>query len=141
MSTVDLFMRGEHLGDDMPQVYIALPLSQIADARERGHLELLEDTVCQAVRQATVDSADPWEVRVHSPLKHTSPWRRDTRGRHRLGCITLGGPRSAAVDPWLASVAPSMASERRPMATRFDRRSTGQHPQQGHQRQSDRRAS
>ena len=77
MSTVDLFMRGEHLGDDMPQVYVAMPLSQIEDPHEREHLELLEDAVCHAIRQATIERDDSWEVRVHSPLKHTSPWRRD----------------------------------------------------------------
>jgi hypothetical protein len=75
---IDLFMRGEHLGQEVPQLYIAMPLSQIEDPREREHLELLEDNVCQGVRQATIDREDDvWEVRVHSPLKHTSPWRRD----------------------------------------------------------------
>lgn len=69
---------GEELGEEYPKVYLAMPLSQL-DEDKRDKVELLADSVNQAIYETTRRGSEPWPVRVHSPVKHSAPWKDDPR--------------------------------------------------------------
>lgn len=74
---------GEDLGPETPQIYVAMPLSQLADER-REKVELLAFAVNEAIVQRTRQSETPWPVRVHSPIKHSAPWKDDERSAEEI---------------------------------------------------------
>jgi hypothetical protein len=69
---------GEDLGAESPLIYIGMPLSQLPKER-RETVELLAYTVNEAIAQQTRSEIEPWPVRVHSPIKHSAPWKEDDR--------------------------------------------------------------
>jgi hypothetical protein len=73
-----LISHGEELGDETPLIYIAVPLSQVQEDH-RETIELLAHTVTETIVGQTDSEKDPWVVRVHSPIKHSAPWKKDGR--------------------------------------------------------------
>lgn len=69
---------GEDLTADRPLVYLAAPLSHLAEDR-REKVELLAHTVNNAISEETRGGPDPWPIRVHSPIKISAPWKDDDR--------------------------------------------------------------
>lgn len=69
---------GEDLGSEAPLIYIGMPLSQLPKER-RETVELLAYTVNDTITQQTRNEIEPWPVRVHSPIKHSAPWKEDER--------------------------------------------------------------
>jgi hypothetical protein len=70
---------GEDLGAEKPLIYVAMPLSQLPEER-REKIELLAFAVNETIQEQTrSDDAEPWPVRVHSPIKHSAPWKHDDR--------------------------------------------------------------
>lgn len=69
---------GEDLGAEAPLIYVAMPLSQVPE-EHRETIELLAFTVNETILQQTRNEIEPWPVRVHSPIKHSAPWKEDGR--------------------------------------------------------------
>jgi hypothetical protein len=73
-----LIDHGEDLGAESPLIYIGMPLSQLPKER-REIVELLAFAVNETITQQTRNEIAPWPVRVHSPIKHSAPWKQDDR--------------------------------------------------------------
>lgn len=69
---------GEDLGAEAPLIYVAMPLSQVPE-EHRETIELLAFAVNETILQQTRNEIEPWPVRVHSPIKHSAPWKDDGR--------------------------------------------------------------
>jgi hypothetical protein len=74
---------GEDLGGEAPLIYVAMPLSQLPEER-REKIELLAFAVNQTILQQTRNEIEPWPVRVHSPIKHSAPWKDDERSAEEI---------------------------------------------------------
>ena len=73
----DLFEFGEDLGPESPLVYVAMPLSHLNTPEERQLVQSNAFIIGKAIREQTREAADPWPVRVHSPITWTAPWSND----------------------------------------------------------------
>jgi hypothetical protein len=85
---------GEDLGAEAPLIYVAMPLSQVPE-EHRETIELLAFAVNETILQQTRNEIEPWPVRVHSPIKHSAPWKEDGRTR-----VTSEGIESISEIPW-----------------------------------------
>ncbi|HWF49769.1 MAG TPA: hypothetical protein VG294_03900 [Solirubrobacteraceae bacterium] len=74
----DLFSLGEDLDPACPLVYVAMPLSHLGTPEERQLVESNAFIIVRAINESTRDAAEPWPVRVHSPIVWTAPWNKDT---------------------------------------------------------------
>jgi hypothetical protein len=74
----DLFTLGEDLDSACPLVYVAMPLSHLNTLEERQLVEASAFIIGKAIREETRSAAEPWPVRVHSPIVWTAPWGKDT---------------------------------------------------------------
>lgn len=61
----------------VPLAYLAMALTLLPEGAERREAESNEYIIKQAIVESTTGAADPWQLRVHSPLEHTAPWKRD----------------------------------------------------------------
>lgn len=78
-----LISHGEDLGAETPLIYVAMPLSQVAE-EHRETIELLAHTVTETIVGQTRNESEPWPVRVHSPIKHSAPWKEDGRSAEEI---------------------------------------------------------
>lgn len=99
----ELFEPGQELGDDAPLVYIATPLSHLEEEDDRRHVELLAHTVHRGVLDHLRESGEPWQVKLHLPIKSSAPWSGD--GRDGKGVYELNSAKLAAEADALVMVA------------------------------------
>ena len=66
---------GDEPDEDAPQIYIASPLTHIADEAEARRLVESEiEHISRAVDEATRQAVPSWPVRLHAPILWTAPW-------------------------------------------------------------------
>lgn len=84
-----LIDHGEDLGEETPLIYVAMPLSQVPEDH-RETIELLAYTVNETIVGQTRNATEPWPVRVHSPIKHSAPWKKDGRTAEEIYELNSG---------------------------------------------------
>lgn len=80
---LDLEGLGQSANGTIPSLYLACALSHIS-AETRRLLEPLIEVVKAAIREATRESLEAWEIALYAPIDHSSPW-----GRPAIGSVEV----------------------------------------------------